>query len=111
MHTAIYQSVLLQPISGGYPEYYILQYSEQNNNLSTVQVATLYHTITDLQPVTQYIVNVASYNLNGKSYFSEDYTFGTFGIKRSVVCHSCGYNTLQAECQLKVQQMVSQENI
>jgi hypothetical protein len=65
--------------AGGYPDYYIIQYSQQNHSVETVQVVAPYHTITGLHPLTHYTVKVASHNYNGMSDFSQDSTFGTFG--------------------------------
>ncbi|CAI8032691.1 Neogenin [Geodia barretti] len=65
--------------AGGYPDYYIIQYSQQNHSVETVQVVAPYHTITGLHPLSHYTVKVASHNYNGMSDFSQDSTFGTFG--------------------------------
>ena len=65
---------------GGYPDYYIIQYSQQNHSVETVQVVAPYHTITGLHPLSHYTVKVASHNYNGMSDFSQDSTFGTFGM-------------------------------
>ena len=71
----------LIPVAGGYPEHFLLHYSlvELENTTETVMLLSPNLTLTGLQPLTQYRVNVASYNTNGLSDFSQDVLFGTFG--------------------------------
>ena len=50
-----------------------------------------YHTITGLHPLTHYTVKVASHNYNGMSDFSQDSTFGTFGMSSKKCDHKLFY--------------------
>jgi hypothetical protein len=66
---------------GGYPDYYVLQYTDtkQSNGSETVQVLQTYYELADLQPLNDYTVRIASHNINGLSDLSHGILFGTYG--------------------------------